>query len=54
MSQKAEQINLKGVSTGKGNWKRFLKKITSKKRRRKGKKLLDEAPPDNRYDGWAY
>ena len=32
---------------------RVMKTISSRKMRRLGKQLLDEAPPKPRYDGWA-
>ena len=34
-------------------YKRFLKKITRRLRRRKEKKLLQDAPKKNEYKGWS-
>jgi hypothetical protein len=33
--------------------KRWVKKVTARFRRRQGKRLLDDAPKQARYGGWA-
>jgi len=50
MAEKPEKISRYEWSI---YYKRFLKKITKRRRRRIGKFLLDETPIKNEYCGWS-
>ena len=48
-------VNREGKRPGRsGDSRWYIKKMTTRWRRRKAARLMEDAPPDNRYRGWWY
>jgi hypothetical protein len=52
MAQKAEQVGHEPFPVPRRT-KRYLKRVTARKRRRVARRNPENAEPSNRYDGWA-